>query len=887
MKKVIASVIAAVGLTFLCSFGSLAAEVFQTVSTPSEGCSLVAVEGAYNTDSQAVLDRINEIRYEACQEGVQDPRNPSSALTPDDYVPLEWSSSLEYVARVRAAEASIYNDHTRPNNTAWFTVTAPDGKSSFSENLAWNWSSTMVSGVNKWYQEKTSWITQDTSKVTGHYTSMINPDYRYVGLASFTNPNAKYPNTVSGEFDGYYKHDTSMGAAVPDVRVIIEVQTSALLDAALKVRSEKHQQDGKLDKNDTIDYALTLKVKLGGFTSSVYDVGEIVWTSSDQDVAAVDADGKVQITGVGEATIKAESGSWSASAVLKPAHTPELLAAVEPTCTETGLTEGKKCSVCGEILEAQKEIPAKGHTEETLAAKDPTCTETGLTEGKKCSVCGKILEAQKEIPALGHDFSEWKEATAPTCTEEGSKERICSRCNEKETASVPAKGHTMETLKAKDPTCTETGLTEGKKCSVCGETLAAQEEIPALGHAFGEWNEVTAPTCTKEGSKERTCSRCKEKEMASVPANGHTEETLKAKNPTCTETGLTEGKKCSVCGETVTAQEEIPALGHDFSEWKEVTAPTCTEEGSKERICSRCDEKETETIQATGHKDEVIPGKVATCVDTGLTEGKKCSVCGETLAAQREIPATGIHSWDAGKVTTAPTVESKGVRTYTCTVCGETRTETIDKLIVASDPVLGTVDTMEEKVEALSENGDPAGSSFRILQVKSKKVSKSAITIAWKPVPNASGYIIFGAPCGSRYGKLTDVRGASFTQSGLKKGTYYKYLVSAYDKYGNILASSKTVHIATAGGKKGNTKAVRLNKKKVTLKKGKSFKLKATLKNGKLKVKKHRKVAFESDNPNVARVSGNGKIKAVGKGTCTIYAYAQNGVFAKCKVTVR
>ena len=154
-------------------------------------------------------------------------------------------------------------------------------------------------------------------------------------------------------------------------------------------------------------------------------------------------------------------------------------------------------------------------------------------------------------------------------------------------------------------------------------------------------------------------------------------------------------------------------------------------------------------------------------------------------------------------------------------------------------------------------------------------------------MPKATGYVVYGAPCGSKYGKIKDVTGTSFTQSGLAKGKYYKYFVSAHDRNGNILATSKTVHIATSGGKKGNTKSVRLNKKKATLKKGKSIKLKATLKNGKLKVSKHRKVVYESDNPKVATVSKSGKVKAVGAGKCTIYAYAQNGAFAKCKITVK
>ena len=126
----------------------------------------------------------------------------------------------------------------------------------------------------------------------------------------------------------------------------------------------------------------------------------------------------------------------------------------------------------------------------------------------------------------------------------------------------------------------------------------------------------------------------------------------------------------------------------------------------------------------------------------------------------------------------------------------------------------------------------------------------------------------------------------SYTQKKLKKGTYSKYFVSAYDKNGRILTSSKTIHVATAGGKVWNPKYVKLNKKKRTLKKGKTFKLKATVKKGRLKVRTHRKVAYESSNPKVATVSKKGKVKAIGKGTCYIYAYAQNGVFAKCKVVV-
>jgi hypothetical protein len=183
-------------------------------------------------------------------------------------------------------------------------------------------------------------------------------------------------------------------------------------------------------------------------------------------------------------------------------------------------------------------------------------------------------------------------------------------------------------------------------------------------------------TCEETGTVTIVCPTC-EHTYVYENVEGHAIVLEKAVAATCTEPGLTEGQHCALCDYAV-AQEVIPAAGHKEVEIKEnEVAATCTTDGSYEKVikCEVCgveSSRETITVPAA-HTEQTVEGKAPTCTETGLTDGVICSVCGETLTAQEEIPVAE-HAWNEG-VYTDPTTEADGFTTYTCTACGETKVE--------------------------------------------------------------------------------------------------------------------------------------------------------------------------------------------------------------------
>ena len=222
----------------------------------------------------------------------------------------------------------------------------------------------------------------------------------------------------------------------------------------------------------------------------------------------------------------------TAQAEILPAlgHTTKLVDTVAPTCTQPGNKAYYVCETCGRAFKDKQgtqattvraeAVPALGHTEVTDQRVEPTCTKTGLTEGTHCSVCDEVLTAQKEIPAKGHS-EVIDEGTEPTCTKPGLTEgKHCSVCNEVLTAQeeIPAKGHDVEKVEAKEATCTEDGNNDYYVCRTCGEvfkdekceqaTTVEAETLSALGHEITKV-EAAEPTWEAAGNIEYyVCSRC-------------------------------------------------------------------------------------------------------------------------------------------------------------------------------------------------------------------------------------------------------------------------------------------------------------------------------------------------------------------------------------------
>ena len=354
---------------------------------------------------------------------------------------------------------------------------------------------------------------------------------------------------------------------------------------------------------------------------------------------------------------------------------------------------------------------------------------------------------------------------------------------------------------------------------------------------------------------------------------------IAAAGATCTEDGNTGYWICEECGkyfsdaEVTTEIEEgswvIPALGHDIQH-HEAVEETCTEPGNDEYwSCDRCSKY---------FSDEN----------------------GETEIEEGSWIISAGHKWKSSyTVDKAPTVTATGLKSIHCSVCGKIKpgsSESIPKLDPAGEGA--PIATAEKAIMKAATDEGPAGTKFGVLKLRTTKQTRGSISLKWTKVRKAKKYVIYGNRCGKtrKMKKIATVtvNARTFKKVAgkkIRKGRYYKFIIVAVDKNKKVISTSKVVHVATKGGKVGNHKSVTVKKSILTkaqnLRVGKSLKLNArAVKATKLRVSSHRGIVYESTNKKIAGVS-KGVLKAKKKGTCYVYAYAQDGVYKKVKVVVK
>lgn len=549
----------------------------------------------------------------------------------------------------------------------------------------------------------------------------------------------------------------------------------------------------------------------------------------------------------------------------------------EPTCTEKGV-KTYTCSVCGNTK--TEEIPALDHSYDNgVVTKEATCTETGekkftcsrcqgtytetvpvdgtkhtwntdityTWDGDSCTAERKCLNDQTHKDQI--TLSVKVESKGATCTTAGEAVYTATGSFSDGTEAKDSKTVTVEKLDhdyvatVTEPTCDKDGYTT-YTCSRCGDTYTA-DWVNALPHSFepefkieekkailrcsvcGFAKKVDADIQT-EVKKEATCAEegilsymasvefegktySKEGEQA-IEKLPHTEATVKGYAPTCTKDGRTDGVKCSVCGEMLTKQEVIPAMGHSNT--------------------------------------EIRNAKAATCQKEGYTGDTYCKDCGEKISSGAAIAKTA-HTWDAGKVTKAATYDAEGTKTYTCTGCGTTRTESIPKLAKPD--------------------------------VKVQRIALSALSnkIAVKKKMKLTAEVF---PANAANKRIT------WTSSNPKVATVDQNGVVKVKKKGNVVITATAASGARASykikGMKGVVKKVTVSGAK-TVKAGKSLKLKVRT----IATKgANSKIKWISSNESYAKVSASGKVKttkaAKGK-KVKITAMATDGSNKKATMTIK
>ncbi|CCZ42647.1 sCP-like protein [Clostridium sp. CAG:122] len=430
-------------------------------------------------------------------------------------------------------------------------------------------------------------------------------------------------------------------------------------------------------------------------------------------------------------------------------------------------------------------------------------------------------------------WNDGKITTEPTCIKEGVKTFTCTICGDTktETISKAADKHLHSEIRdKKDATCKDEGYTGDTYCTDCGKKISSGQTIAKTdNHNWNTGEITTSPTCKDTGVKTFTCTICgntKTETVKKTTKHLHTEIRNK-KDATCKDEGYTGDTYCTDCGKKISSGQTIAKTdNHSYDDGKITTEPTCTKKGTKTFTCTVCGNTKTETVKATGHQHtEIRNKKDATCKEKGYTGDTYCTDCGKKISSGKSIAKTETHSYDDGKITTKPTCTKRGTKTYTCTICGNTKTET----------------------------------------VKATGHSYGEYKIVKEPTATKDG--LKSRTC-TVCEKVESVR--------IAKTTSDKQNTNTSDKNSNQNTNTQTSQ------KTKTTKKIKLNRTKLTLKKGKTFRLKVTL----TPINSRDKIIYKTSNKKIVTVSKTGKIKAKRKGKVNITVISGKKKIV-CKVTVK
>jgi len=761
IKKIISSVLFVCVIISIMSVGIAvnAAEQVAVLPTdvtkPADDCVFLGIKGKYVTQSQKALDRINEIRYEACKQGVLNP-STGNPLKTSDYIAIKWSSDLEYIARIRAAEASLTMNHERTNGRSIWDLYGPDGNSSWGEVIAWNWSDSMLPGIEQWYGEKGDWVNQNTNAVTGHYTQMIDPENRYVGLGTFCSPTANYYNTTAGEFSSMNNMKEIKGSAISNCIQTLEVSKSILTNEYTLGDNRECKSGEKINLEVTTGISVIDYWNDKLITNGLLVLDPIEWSSSNESVASV-SNGVVTTKDAGTATITAKTSNGKTATckvtVTKVLATPTITN-LQNTADGIRISWNKVSGAYGYRL--YYKYPGK----DWKRFKDTTSTsftDTGVSAGRTETYTIRCIDKDGNTIS-GYNSGGWSykyEPVNPTITKlentsDGIKiswNKIAGVYGYRLYYKYPGK----DWKRFKDTTATsftDTGVSAGRTETYTIRCID-KDGNTISGYNSSGWSkkyEPITPTITK---LENTSNGIK----------------------------ISWNKIAGVYGYSL--YYKYP--GKDWKRFKDTTTTSFTDTGVSigrtETYTIRCIDKNGNTVSGynSGGWSQTysLPRSIPhftklenTSNGIKISWNKVEGVYGYRL--YYKYPG---QDWKRFKDTTATSFTDTGVS------AGRTETYTIRCIDSNGNTFSGY------NSDGWSKKYEPVAPTITKLEKTS-----NGVKISWNPVAGVYGYRLYYKYPGQDWKRFKDTTGTSFTDTGVKSGRTETYTIRCIDKNGNTIS---------------------------------------------------------------------------------------------------